>query len=299
MGTPLPLALMQAPALGTRDLSRFAQGVTEFVRQRPAVRLLVYPELHLESPGSPADRPDPRDLAEPLGGDRDRQLAALAGDLGIWLIPGTVYELGTDGRVYNTAPVYDPSGTRVATYRKIAPWRPYETTTPGTDFVVFDMPGYGRVGLSICYDAWFPEISRHLAWLGADLIVNLVQTPTIDREQEVVLARANAIVNQVFVASLNGAAPTALGRSLLVDPEGRVRVQSVGAEDCALTDVIDLAEAARVRQYGTAGLNRVWEQFQPGDVPLDLPLYGGKIDPHTWGAGRGAELTSDPTTGQD
>jgi len=291
MGTPLPLALMQAPALATRDLSQFARDVEVFVKQRPAVRLLVYPELHLETPGLPADRPAPSELAEPLGGARDRRLAEIAGDLGVWLIPGTLYELGDDGRVYNTAPVYDPSGQRVANYRKIAPWRPYETSSPGTDFVVFDMADYGRVGLSICYDSWFPEISRHLAWLGADLIVNMVQTPTIDRDQELVLVRANAIANQVFVASVNGAAPTALGRSLLVDPEGRVRVQAQGAEDCVLTDVIDLAEAGRVRQFGTAGLNRVWEQFQPGDVPLDLPLYGGKIDPATWGAGRGAHLT--------
>lgn len=290
MGTPLPLALMQAPALSSRDLSRFAADVRAFVDQHPAVRLLVYPELHLDTPGAPGTRPDPRELAEPLDGARDRALAALAGELGVWLLPGTVYELGADGQVYNTAPVYSPAGERVAAYRKIAPWRPYEISTPGTEFVVFEMPGHGRVGVSICYDAWFPEISRQLAWLGADLIVNMVQTPTIDREQEVVLARANAIVNQVFVASLNGAAPTSLGRSLLVDPEGRVRVQAIGAENCALTDVIDLEEAARVRRFGTAGLNRVWEQFQPGDTPLELPLYGGKIDPHTWGAGRGAEL---------
>lgn len=184
--------------------------------------------------------------------------------------------------------MYSPAGERVAAYRKIAPWRPYEVSTPGTDFVVFDIPEHGRVGLTICYDAWFPEIARQLAWLGADLILNLVQTPTVDREQEVVLARANAIVNQVFVASVNAAGPTGIGRSLLVDPEGRVRTQVTGAETAVLTDVLDLAEAARVRHHGTAGLNRLWEQFQPGDTPVALPLYGGKIDPETWGAGRGA-----------
>lgn len=295
MSSPLPLALVQAPAHPSRDLDGFAASLRELVRQRPAVRLVAYPELHLDTPTRGADEPAaaPRDLAEPLGGPRDEQLAALAGEVGVWLLPGTVYELGADGHVYNTAPVYSPAGTRVAAYRKIAPWRPYETSTPGSQFVVFDMPEHGRVGVSICYDAWFPEISRHLAWMGADLIINLVQTATIDREQEVVLARANAIVNQVFVASINSAAPTAVGRSLLVDPEGRVRAQAPGAEGCVLTDVIDLAEAARVRSFGTAGLNRLWEQFQPGDVPLDLPLYSGKIDPRTWGAGRGANLLTE------
>lgn len=290
MASPLPLALVQAPAQPTRDLEAFAGDVRALVAQRPDLRLVVYPELHLDSPRVEpgATRPDPRDLALPLDGPRDRALAALASDLGIWLVPGSLYELAADDRVYNTTPVYSPDGERVATYRKIAPWRPYETVTPGTDFVVFDIPGHGRVGLTICYDAWFPEIARQLTWLGADLILNLVQTPTVDREQEVVLARANAIVNQVFVASLNAAGPTGLGRSLLVDPEGRVRTQVPGAETAVLSDVLDLAEAARVRRFGTAGLNRLWEQFQPGDTPLELPMYGGKIDPQTWGAGRGA-----------
>jgi predicted amidohydrolase len=289
MTSPLPLALVQAPARPAGDLGSFASDLQRLARQRPAVRLFVYPELHLATPapatGSDGGPAVPEELAEPLEGPVDRQLAELAGDLGVWLMPGSLYERGDDGHVYNTAPVYSPDGRRVAAYRKICPWRPYETTTPGTEFVVFEMGQYGRVGMTICYDAWFPEIARNLTHLGADLIVNLVQTPTSDREQEVVLARANAITNQVFVASVNAAGPTGLGRSLLVDPEGRVRTQAPGAEDCVLTDVIDLGDTARTRRYGTAGLNRPWEQFRPGDASLDLPLYGGRIDPHTWGAG--------------
>ena len=52
----------------------------------------------------------------------------------------------------------------------------------------------------------------------------------LEATPEVVLARANAIVNQVFVASVNAAGPAGVGRSLVVDPEGRVRVEAVGAE---------------------------------------------------------------------
>ncbi|TQC39140.1 carbon-nitrogen hydrolase family protein [Rhodococcus sp. WS4] len=292
MASPLPLALVQTPAHPGADVGSFAADLEQLARTRPGVKLFVYPELHLATPatnlGMDSTTVTPEELAEPLDGARDRQLATLAGDLGIWLIPGTVYERGADRQIYNTTVVYSPAGRRVASYRKICPWRPYEKTTPGTEFVVFDMDGHGRVGLSICYDAWFPEIARTLTWMGADLIVNLVQTPTSDREQEVILARATAITNQVFIASVNAAAPTGLGRSLLVDPEGRIRTHAPSAEDCVLTDVFDLAEAARVRQYGTAGLNRPWNQFRPGDAPLDLPLYSGKIDPLIWGAGHGA-----------
>jgi predicted amidohydrolase len=109
-----------------------------------------------------------------------------------------------------------------ASYRKVFPWRPYERW--GGSFVVADMAGFGRVGLSICYDSWFPEVARHLAWMGAEVILNPTLTPTADRAQELVLARAQAITNQVYVVGVNAAAPTARGRSGRADPwPGRIR----------------------------------------------------------------------------
>ena len=44
----------------------------------------------------------------------------------------------------------------VATYRKLFPWLPLETSVPGDAFTVFDIPGAGRFGLMICYDGWYP-----------------------------------------------------------------------------------------------------------------------------------------------
>ncbi|WP_328541213.1 carbon-nitrogen hydrolase family protein [Streptomyces sp. NBC_00371] len=290
MARPLPLILAQAPGRPADDLAGFAADVERRVKLRAPGALVVYPELHLgeSAPGVPAA---PEKAAEPLDGKRDAAFAELAGDLGIWLVPGSVYERGTGDRVHNTTPVYSPQGERLAAYRKICPWRPYETTTPGNRFEVVALPGVGRIGLSICYDTWFPEISRHLAWMGAELIVNVVRTPTSDRAQEVVLNRANAITNQVFVASVNSAAPSGTGRSLVIDPQGTVRAETVDAGDSTLTDVIDLDEVSNVRRYGTAGINRIWDQFRPGDPALELPLYGGRIDPATWNP---AHTTEEP-----
>ncbi|MEV7135710.1 carbon-nitrogen hydrolase family protein [Arthrobacter sp. NPDC093128] len=278
----LPLALVQTPAESMTD---FAAGLERRVKAHAVADLFVYPELHLNT----ADSPDPADSqasmeasAEPLDGPRDRTLAELAGDLGIWLLPGSVLERGGDGRIYNTAVVYSPEGQRVASYRKVFPWKPYETVSSGTEFVVFDMTGYGRVGLSICYDAWFPEHSRHLAWMGAELVLNVVRTPTNDRVQEVVIGQANAIVNQNFVASVNAASPNGVGRSLLVDPEGRIRIEATGPEDATLVDVIDLDQVGNVRQYGTAGVTRPWEQFSESDDAIPLPLYSGQLEPRLW-----------------
>jgi predicted amidohydrolase len=286
MSRPLPLALVQAPGRRPDDLKGFAEHVSQVVRTYPQSRLVVYPELHLS--GDDLDPGETQHLltesAEPLDGPRHAVLSQLAGDLDVWLVPGSVSERGADGRIYNTALVYSPEGRLAASYRKVFPWRPYETCASGHEFVVFDMTGHGRVGLSVCYDAWFPESTRQLAWMGAELVLNLVKTPTADRAQELVIARANAIVNQVFVAGLTAATPSGLGRSLLVDPEGRVRVESVSEVPSVLTDVLDLDAVPTVRRYGTAGLNRVWDQYQHGhdDSAVPLPVYGGAIDPATW-----------------
>ncbi len=285
MSRPLSLALIQAPAQPENSLTSFAADLERTTRSHSPASLFVYPELHLCGTGDADPNETPsliEHLAQPLDGERDRTLAELAGDLGVWLVPGSFYERGEDGRIYNTMAAYSPQGRRAAAYRKVFPWRPYEKVAPGSEFVVFDMDGFGRVGLSICYDAWFPESSRHLAWMGAELILNVVQTPTADRAQEVVLARANAIVNQVFVASVNAAAPQGLGQSLLVDPQGRVRTRSTGAESTVLTDVIDLDDVRHARTYGTAGVTFPWQQFTPADTPLELPLYSGRIQPENW-----------------
>ncbi|MFE2050917.1 carbon-nitrogen hydrolase family protein [Streptomyces sp. NPDC059459] len=290
MPTPLPLGLVQAAAFHHADdsLDLFAEQVRRLARTHPAVRLFAFPELHLCG-HRPKEDPERvmHAAAQELDGPRGTMLAGLARELGLWLVPGSVYERGDDGRIYNTAPVYAPDGSRVAEYRKIFPWRPYETTAAGDRFVVLDLEGHGRVGLSICYDAWFPETTRHLAWQGADLVLNLVRTPTVDRAQELVLARANAIVNQVFVASVNAAPPDGTGRSVVVDPEGRIRAASGSEPEIVVTDVLDLAEAHRVRAYGTAGLTRVWDPFADDRQPLELPLYEGRIDPTRWRLGLG------------
>jgi formamidase len=197
-------------------------------------------------------------------------------EAGAWLVPGSVYERGEDGRIHNTALAFAPDGELVARYRKVFPWQPHEASAPGSEFVAFDVPDVGRVGLAICYDGSFPETFRQLAWMGAEVVLQVNLTTTSDREQELVMARANAIFNQLYVVSLNAAAPAGLGRSLIVDPEGIVRV-GAGEADEVLTDVLDLDAVDRVRRYGTAGVSRMWEQILRAGPGIELPMYGGSV----------------------
>ena len=287
MSRPLPILAVQAqPLCADDDLGVFREQAGRLRDTFPQTEFMIFPELHLHAgpdgrPGSP-DRL--RDQAQPLDGPRVVELGRLAAELGIWLLPGTLCEADGAGNFYNTAVVFSPEGEVAAAYRKCFPWRPYEVATPGDRFVVFDVDGVGRVGLAICYDIWFPEAPRQLAGMGAEFIVIPTQTTTCDREQELILNRAAAIANQAFLVSVNAAAPIGTGRSLIVDPEGRVRTQAGDAE-AVLTDVVDLDEVSRVRRYGTAGLSRPWSQFAESDVPLELPLYSGRIDPASWRAG--------------
>ena len=193
----------------------------------PNLGLYVFPEVYLTALGQ-LERRLPQRLRG-VGGRAHRRsltqrISELARSVGKWIVPGSIYE-EAGGDIYNTALAFDPEGELVATYRKIMPWMPYETTKPGDSLTVFDIPDVGRVGLQICFDAWVPEISRNLAWMGADVILQPTYTRTNDRELELVLTRANAIANQVFVVSPNYGGLFGHRPLAVVDPEGHVRRQ--------------------------------------------------------------------------
>ncbi|MEH0108286.1 carbon-nitrogen hydrolase family protein [Tersicoccus sp. MR15.9] len=273
-------------------LDAFAAELDAVLAQVPDADLVVFPELHLVGVlDLPEDDrvPTLQAAAVPLTDPVVAALGALAAARGVGLAPGSICERGENGELFNTSLLFAPDGTLTATYRKIFPWRPFEPYTPGDRFVVGELPlpdgGATRAGLSICYDAWFPEHARHLAWLGADLVLNVVQTTTPDRAQELVLARANAIVNQTFVVSVNTAGPHGAGRSIVVDPEGAVLAQAQDEHDAVLVAELDLTAVPRVRETGTAGTNRMWAQFLPTDPALALPMYGGRIHPEHWTPG--------------
>jgi predicted amidohydrolase len=281
---PLPAAGL--PVFGSDDtLTAFEADVRRVRSQIAGPALLVYPEIHLfgtDDRTLVTSERLLRDAAEPIDGELVTRLGEIARNADVWLVPGSVCESGPGGELFNTALVLNPQGELAGSYRKIFPWRPFEPYTPGDRFVTVDIPGTATIGLSICYDAWFPEVSRHLAWMGADVIVNIVKTTTPDRAQELVLARANSIVNQVFTVSVNCAGPVGMGRSIVVDPEGVVLQESLHPEPEVLYQTLDLEHVERVHRLGTAGTNRVWSQFLPTDAPLALPLYAGRIDPNDW-----------------
>lgn len=279
------VAVQASPQNFSGSLNKFAEDLADVVARHPGVEMVIYPELHLFQPLAiePGEKHTVANLdSVDIDSDFVRGLGDVARLHKIWLIPGSINEKGSAENLYNTALVFNPDGQVVARYRKIFPWRPFEPHTPGSTFVVFDIPTVGKIGLNTCYDIWFPETCRQLAWMGAELIINLVKTNTADRAQEVILTRANAIFNQVALLSVNSAGPEGVGCSLVVGPEGEVITDAMHTNRAELEYTFDSGSIERVRKNGTAGTNKMWKQFRSGDHPIPLPLYNGSIDPSRW-----------------
>jgi predicted amidohydrolase len=208
--------------------------------------------------------------SETIPGPLTDRLCALARKTHQWLIPGSMWERDGD-KIYNTAIVISPQGEIISKYRKMFPWLPYEAgTSAGNEFCVFDIPDVGRFGLCICYDMWFPEVSRTLAWMGAEVIIQPTLTPTSDRELELVMARANALFNQCYFVSINGIGTWGGGRSTIINPDGRV-LQEASTNQTFMTELLDLDHTTRSREYGTLGLAQTIKQLR--DSGHTFPIY--------------------------
>lgn len=244
------------------NLDRIEREIDSVHRRFPWVQMVVVGELA-------AFGPDPAH-AQPMPGPAEQRLCAAARRNQLWLIPGSMFERQGD-QVFNTAPVIDPHGQVVARYRKMFPFCPYEQgVTAGDQFVVFDVPGVARFGVSICYDMWFPETTRSLAWLGAEVILHPTMTNTIDRDIELSIARASAAINQCWFIDINVAGDLGFGRSGIYAPGGDI-VYEAGAGREILTVDLDLDAVRAVRTRGWHGLTQPLKSFR--DSKLRFPPY--------------------------
>jgi predicted amidohydrolase len=136
----------------------------------------------------------PHEVAEPVPGPSTEYFCALARKHGVYIVV-SLYE--RDGRVvYNVAVLIGPDGRVLGKYRKVClPHAEIEAgVMPGSEYPVFETK-FGKVGLMVCYDGFFPEVARELAKRGAEVIAWPVWGC------DPLLARARANENRVFLVS--------------------------------------------------------------------------------------------------
>ncbi|MHC5003921.1 MAG: carbon-nitrogen hydrolase family protein [Planctomycetota bacterium] len=241
----------------------------EHVLDRLNMLLYLYPWVQMVVISELATYGGWRGHAQPLPCAAEQAYQEVAAKHGIWLIPGSFFETRNE-LIYNTAPVIDPKGEVITRYRKMFPFMPYETgVESGTEFVVFDVPDAGRFGVSICYDMWFPETTRTLAAMGAEVILHPTLTASIDRDVELSIARATAAMNQCFVVDINGVGDGGIGRSIIVSPVGEVIYEAGHAEEMIPLE-IDLDRVRRSREFGLRGLGQPLKSFRDAKVVFDV-----------------------------
>ncbi len=207
----------------------------------------------------------------------EEEMQAMAKKYNIWLLPGSAFEK-SEGKIYNTATVINPDGEIVTRYRKMFPFYPYEVgVAPGHEFCVFDVPDVGRFGVSICYDMWFPETTRTLVSMGAEVILHPTLSGTIDRDIELSIVRAMASVNQCFFFDVNGLDTGGCGRSVVCGPDGRVLHQSDSTEEIIPLE-LNIDHVKRSRELGILRLGQPLKSFRDHLGEFDIYHPGAKSE---------------------
>lgn len=165
----------------------FQPMIEDAARQR--ADLVVLPEMLTYGGGAKYV-----EVAEPIPGPSTEYFGALAKKHNLYLVPGLVEREGP--LVYNVALLIDPAGKIAGKYRKVClPRSEIEGgITPGHDYPVFDTR-FGKVGMMVCYDGFFPEVARELTNRGAEVIA----WPVMGCNP--LLAAARACENLVYLVS--------------------------------------------------------------------------------------------------
>jgi predicted amidohydrolase len=221
-------------------------------------RVVALPEVFIWRGNKKSERQN----AEAIPGPTSNSLAALAAELKIYLLGGSILEeIPESEKSFNTSLLFDPAGEIIAAYRKIhlfdvdlangVSLRESATRAPG-DSIVVAQTELGAMGLSVCYDLRFPELYRGLADRAADLLfVPAAFTAFTGQAHWEPLLRARAIENQAYVV-----APAQFGRSpgsfethghtMIVDPWGKVIAELADGAG-VVTAEIDLSYLQKVR----------------------------------------------------
>ncbi len=187
-------------------------------------------------------------------------LSRLAREYGVYLIGGSIPEKDGD-QYFNTSTIYAPSGEFISRYRKIhlfdvdfenLHFQESAVLTPGDSPLLVDTP-WGKIGIMICYDLRFPELSRLYALRGANIIAVPAAFNNITGPMHwEVLFRARAIDNQLFLlgaspAPLPDASYHAYGHSLVVDPLGHI-LEQLSEQEAILICEISLSAIPHARK---------------------------------------------------
>ena len=229
------------PGDKTGNLKKIEENVLKAGKK--GVDLVIFPELSLTGY---VVRDQIYELAETIPGPATRTIESIARKSNTHIIFG-MPEISekTQATLHNAAVLVSPKGL-IGKYRKMylpthSVFEEKRYFRPGYQTAVFDTE-LGKIGLVICYDIFFPEVTRLTRLNGAQLIVCISASPAVRRTFFEILTLARAVENTAFLAYVNLVGIEDglqfWGGSRLVGPNGKVLVQArYDDEDFVMCDI--------------------------------------------------------------
>jgi len=211
--------------------------------------LCAFPEFMMFYTSSSQTPKQLANLAETINGNFVTTITKAAKENQIQVV-GSFYEKSRKkDRVYDTSFVIDKSGKVISTYRKIhlydaLGFRESNKMASGSKIAKPVKTSLGKIGMMICYDLRFPEISRSLAVAGAEILVvpSAWVKGNMKEEHWITINKTRAIENGCYVIAPDQVGNIYCGRSLVVDPYGKIlldmkKMQGIGFVNINLNKV--------------------------------------------------------------
>ena len=216
--------------------------------------LCAFPEFMMFYTNSSQTSKQLASLSETIHGNFITTIAKAAKDNHIQVV-GSFYEKSAKkDRVYDTSFVIDKSGKVISTYRKIhlydaLGFRESKKMVPGSKISKPVKTSIGKIGMMICYDLRFPEMSRSLAVAGSEVLVapSAWVKGNMKEEHWVTINKTRAIENGCYVIAPDQVGNIYCGRSLVVDPYGKILLDMKKKQGIGFVN-IDLNKVKKTRK---------------------------------------------------
>jgi len=251
------IAIVQMCASGSKDenLALIQQMVKKAVEGTKKLDLICFPEYCYAVPTAESSLK----LAEGIPGTYTESLAKLSKEYRVNISAGSFVEKAEGKKVHNTSLFFNREGKIIGEYRKMhlmdaMSYKESDSVSPGNSVTVFDTD-FAKVGVMVCYDLRFPELTRTMVLKGAEIILVPSAFPSGQplpprTDHWDVLVRSTALLNLVYVVATNqfghDQGQNYFGRSSIVDPWGTRIVQASGRQEIVY-GVIDLDYQKSVR----------------------------------------------------
>lgn len=270
----VPVSLMQFDAIPLESKKNLKR-ITKIAKDEAKLgaKIIVFPELvntgYVEplAPGFPFTRKEHEknyssrlfDESEPINGDYCKTLAKISKEFDTTIIIGLATRHPVlAGVMYNSSVMIMPNG-KITIYNKIHRWQMEKLYFNTGENICVEKTPVASVGMQVCYDIRFPELTRSMTLQGAEIVTNIWASfrhiSETDYDPNLFIHRiyTRAVENGIFMLSCNRVGRHGdfqfMGRSCVIAPNGEILAQSTSEEEEIIRAELDLADINRYRSF--------------------------------------------------